>query len=82
MFSTSTLFYFIRSATLMIVVYVQGRGRKEDIDKRVEQLKDQIKETKSEYEKEKLQERLARLAAGVAVLKVGGSSEVNFRLFF
>ncbi len=41
------------------------------------QLKDEIEETKSEYEKEKLSERLARLASGVAVLKVGGSSEVE-----
>jgi chaperonin GroEL len=55
----------------------QGRGKKEDIDRRVEQLKDQIKDTTSDYEKEKLQERLARLASGVAVLKVGGSSEVS-----
>jgi chaperonin GroEL len=43
----------------------------------VSQLKDEIEETKSEYEKEKLSERLARLASGVAVLKVGGSSEVE-----
>jgi chaperonin GroEL len=43
----------------------------------VSQLKDEIEETKSEYEKVKLSERLARLASGVAVLKVGGSSEVE-----
>ena len=43
---------------------LKGHGKKEDIDRRVENLKDQIKETNSEYEKEKLQERLARLAAG------------------
>lgn len=53
------------------------QGKKEDINKRVEQLRDQITETTSEYEKEKLQERLARLASGVALLKVGGSSEVE-----
>jgi chaperonin GroEL len=56
---------------------LKGKGRKEDIDKRVAQLKDEIEDTNSEYEKEKLSERLARLASGVAVLKVGGSSEVE-----
>lgn len=56
---------------------LKGKGRKEDIDRRAEQLRDQIKETTSEYEKEKFQERLARLASGVAVLKIGGSSEVE-----
>lgn len=56
---------------------LNGKGKKEDIDRRVQQLRDQIEDTTSEYEKEKLQERLARLASGVAVLKVGGSSEVE-----
>lgn len=56
---------------------LKGKGRKEDIDRRADQLRDQIKETTSEYEKEKFQERLARLASGVAVLKIGGSSEVE-----
>lgn len=56
---------------------LRGKGKKEDIDRRVEQLRDQIAETTSEYEKEKLQERLARLSSGVAVLKIGGSSEVE-----
>jgi chaperonin GroEL len=50
---------------------------KEDIDRRVNQLKDEIDLSNSEYEKEKLAERMARLANGVAVLKVGGSSEVE-----
>jgi len=45
-------------------LFLKGAGKKDEIDKRVENLKDQIKETTSEYEKEKLQERLARLAAG------------------
>jgi chaperonin GroEL len=49
---------------------LRGKGRKEDIAQRVTQIKDQIAETTSEYEKEKLQERLAKLASGVAVLKV------------
>lgn len=56
---------------------LKGKGKKEDIDRRAEQLRDQIADTTSEYEKEKLQERLARLASGVAVLKIGGSSEVE-----
>lgn len=56
---------------------LKGKGKKEDIDRRVAQIKDQIEETTSDYEKEKLQERLARLASGVALLRVGGSSEVE-----
>ncbi|KAL4703669.1 hypothetical protein ACJJTC_016213 [Scirpophaga incertulas] len=56
---------------------LKGKGKKADIDRRAEQIRDQIQETTSEYEKEKLQERLARLASGVAVLHVGGSSEVE-----
>ncbi len=52
--------------TLML----KGKGRKDDVAQRVEQIRDQIELTTSEYEKEKLQERLARLASGVAVLKV------------
>lgn len=57
--------------------YDQGNGIPSDIEQRAEQIRDQIKDTSSEYEKEKLQERLARLASGVAVLKIGGSSEVE-----
>jgi hypothetical protein len=60
---------------------LKGKGKKEDIDRRAEQLRNQIQETTSDYEKEKLQERLARLASGVAVLRVGGSSEVGIKLF-
>lgn len=56
---------------------LKGKGNKEDVDRRLDQIRDQIDNTTSEYEKEKLQERLARLASGVAVLKVGGSSEVE-----
>lgn len=59
--------------TLML----KGKGEKSVIDKRVEQIKDEIENTTSEYEKEKLSERLARLASGVGVLKIGGSSEVE-----
>lgn len=56
---------------------LKGRGDKAIVDARAQQIRDQITDTTSEYEKEKLQERLARLASGVAVLKVGGSSEVE-----
>ncbi len=61
---------------ILIALILQGRGNAEQVQKRVDQIKDQIQDTTSDYEKEKLQERLARLASGVAVLKVGGSSEV------
>lgn len=57
--------------------FAQGQGQQLDIDRRADQIRDQIQDTTSEYEKEKLQERLARLASGVAVLKIGGSSEVE-----
>merc|ERR1712025_457344 len=56
---------------------LKGGGSPAEIERRVDQLRDQIGETSSEYEKEKLQERMARLASGVAVLKIGGSSEVE-----
>ncbi|UYV61624.1 HSPD1 [Cordylochernes scorpioides] len=56
---------------------LRGKGPKENIEARVAQLRDEIELTNSEYEKEKLSERLARLASGVGVVKVGGSSEVE-----
>lgn len=56
---------------------LRGKGNSTDIERRVHQIREQIEETTSEYEKEKLQERLARLSSGVAVLKIGGSSEVE-----
>lgn len=56
---------------------LKGRGEENTIKKRVNQLKEAIEETNSEYEKEKLNERLARLSSGVAVLKIGGASEVE-----
>ncbi|EDW45788.1 GM11458 [Drosophila sechellia] len=56
---------------------LKGKGQKDDVLRRANQIKDQIEDTTSEYEKEKLQERLARLASGVALLRVGGSSEVE-----
>lgn len=58
---------------------VQGAGNKADIKARCEQIKAQIKTTKSEYDKEKLQERLAKLSSGVAIIRVGGSTEVELK---
>ncbi len=58
---------------------VDGAGKKADIQARVAQIKAQIEETTSDYDKEKLQERLAKLAGGVAVIRVGGATEVEVR---
>jgi len=58
---------------------VNGAGKKADIEARVGQIKAQIEETTSDYDKEKLQERLAKLAGGVAVLRVGGATEVEVK---
>jgi chaperonin GroEL len=58
---------------------VKGYGKKADIDGRVAQIKAQIEETTSDYDREKLQERLAKLAGGVAVIRVGGASEVEVK---
>merc|ERR1712133_349777 len=55
----------------------KGKGKENQINERVESIKDAIENTSSDYEKEKMQERMARLASGVAVLKIGGSSEVE-----
>ncbi|XP_017064310.2 60 kDa heat shock protein homolog 2, mitochondrial [Drosophila eugracilis] len=56
---------------------LKGKGQKADLEKRVEGLREAIKESTSSYEKEKMQERLARLSSGVALLRVGGSSDVE-----
>ena len=58
---------------------VHGAGKKADIEARVAQLKVQIEETTSDYDKEKLQERLAKLAGGVAVIRVGGATEIEVK---
>ncbi len=58
---------------------IDGAGSKEDIAGRVSQIKAQIEETTSDYDREKLQERLAKLAGGVAVIKVGGATEVEVK---
>lgn len=60
-------------------VIVDGNGDKKNIEDRVLQIKSQIAETTSDYDKEKLQERLAKLSGGVAVLKVGGATEVEVK---
>ena len=58
---------------------VDGAGKKKDIEGRVSQIRAQIEETTSDYDREKLQERLAKLAGGVAVIKVGGATEVEVK---
>ncbi len=58
---------------------VDGAGKKKDIEARIKQIKAQIEETTSDYDREKLQERLAKLAGGVAVIKVGGGTEVEVK---
>ena len=58
---------------------VDGAGKKSDIQARIAQIKAQIEETTSDYDREKLQERLAKLAGGVAVIRVGGATEVEVK---
>jgi chaperonin GroEL len=58
---------------------VDGAGKKKDIEARVSQIRAQIEDTSSDYDREKLQERLAKLAGGVAVIKVGGATEVEVK---
>jgi chaperonin GroEL len=60
-------------------IIVNGAGAKKDIEARVAQIKAQIEETTSDYDREKLQERLAKLAGGVAVIRVGGATEVEVK---
>jgi chaperonin GroEL len=58
---------------------VEGEGTKKDIQSRIDQIRNQIEDTKSDYDKEKLQERLAKLAGGVAVINVGAATEVEMK---
>jgi len=60
-------------------IIVEGAGKKDDIKKRVNEIKGQIEKTTSDYDKEKLQERLAKLSGGVAVLKIGAATEVEMK---
>ena len=56
---------------------IEGKGKREDIEARISQIKNELKTTESEFDKEKLQERLAKLAGGVAVIKVGAATEIE-----
>jgi len=67
------------SSTKDDTTIVEGRGKSEDIQARIQQIKSQIEETTSDYDKEKLQERLAKLSGGVAVIKVGAATEVELK---
>ena len=58
---------------------VEGAGKKKEIEGRCHQIRSQIEETSSDYDKEKLQERLAKLAGGVAVIRVGGATEIEVK---
>jgi len=58
---------------------VRGGGKKDEIEARVAQIRQQIEDTSSDYDREKLQERLAKLAGGVAVIKVGGATEIEVK---
>ena len=58
---------------------VEGAGKTDDIKKRINEIKAQIEKTTSDYDKEKLQERLAKLSGGVAVIKVGAATEVEMK---
>ncbi|MFT4834424.1 MAG: chaperonin GroEL [Bacteroidia bacterium] len=58
---------------------INGKGKKEDIKRRINQIKAQVESTTSDYDKEKLQERLAKLSGGVAILKIGAATEVEMK---
>ena len=60
-------------------VIVEGKGDKEAIDGRVAQIRRELEETDSDYDREKLQERLAKLAGGVAVIRVGAATETELK---
>ncbi len=66
-------------STKETTTFVGGKGKKQDIDKRIAQLKSQIAKVTSEFDKEKLQERLGKLSGGVAVLKVGANTETELK---
>ncbi len=64
-------------STKETTIIVEGKGNKEEIESRINQIKNELKTSTSEFDKEKLQERLAKLAGGVAVIKVGAATEVE-----
>src|SRR5229473_2649068 len=76
--------YFVTNAEKMIAelenpTIIDGAGKKADIEGRITQIRAQIEETTSDYDREKLQERLAKLAGGVAIIKVGGATEIEVK---
>jgi len=79
----ATLTYLGKAKKVVIdkdnTTIVEGAGKKEDIKKRINEIKAQIDKTTSDYDKEKLQERLAKLSGGVAVLKIGAATEVEMK---
>ena len=79
----ATLGYLGRAKKVTIdkdnTTIVEGAGKKEEIKKRINDIKGQVEKTTSDYDKEKLQERLAKLAGGVAVLKIGAATEVEMK---
>ncbi len=79
----STLTYLGRAKKVVIdkdnTTIVEGAGKKEEIKKRINEIKQQIEKTTSDYDKEKLQERLAKLSGGVAVIKIGAATEVEMK---
>jgi chaperonin GroEL len=79
----ATLSYLGRAKKVTVdkdnTTIVEGAGKKEDIKKRINEIKAQIEKTTSDYDKEKLQERLAKLSGGVAVLKIGASTEIEMK---
>jgi chaperonin GroEL len=78
-----TLDYLGRAKKVVVdkdnTTIVEGYGRKEDIKARIQQIKAQIEKTTSDYDREKLQERLAKLAGGVAVINIGAATEVEMK---
>jgi chaperonin GroEL len=79
----ATLSYMGKAKKVVIdkdnTTIVEGAGKKEDIKKRINEIKAQIEKTTSDYDKEKLQERLAKLSGGVAVLKIGAATELEMK---
>jgi chaperonin GroEL len=63
----------------MTTTIVEGAGKKKDITARADQIKMQIEKSTSDYDREKLQERLAKLTGGVAIIKVGGATEIEVK---
>jgi len=82
-FESVTLDMLGRADTIKVnkdnTTIVSGKGNKKDIDARINQIKEQVKTTTSNYDKEKLEERLAKLAGGVAIIKVGGATETEMK---